>query len=254
MNLIKYPFGAIMPKYLTRGYRDKTATRGLISFTVKVQETDLQISSDLDLSNETKDLVFEYRYQLENYIQSHPNFLTTLLPYPTDFFAPLIVQEMIRATQDIGVGPMASVAGAVAQFVGTDLLKLADQVIIENGGDIFMKVNRDATVSIFAGESPLSEKVGLKIPAKMMPVGICSSSGKVGHSLSLGVSDVITVVSKSAIRADGAATALGNRIKIKSDLEKTVELANSIEGVIGCVAILDDFMATWGEIELVSLV
>jgi uncharacterized protein len=243
-----------MQKYITRSYRDKTATRGLVSFTVKVQETDLHVSSERDLSNETRDLVVEYRCQLENYIQSHPDFLTTLLPYPTDFFAPLIVQEMIRATQGVGVGPMASVAGAVAQFVGTDLLKLTDQVIIENGGDIFLKLNRDATVSIFAGESPLSEKVGLRIPAKMMPVGICSSSGKVGHSLSMGTSDVITVVSKSAIRADGAATALGNRIKTKSDLEKTAELAGSMNGVIGCVAILNDTMAMWGEIELVSLI
>lgn len=209
-----------MQKYETRDYRNRITCEGLSSFNVTVRETDLWISAGRNLWDETRDLVVAYRYQLENYIRSHPDFLTTLLPYPTDVYAPVIVQEMIKATRDLGVGPMASVAGAVAQLVGFDLLTLTDQVIIENGGDIFMKLGRDATVSIFAGESPLSEKIGLKIREEMMPMGICSSSGKVGHSLSLGMSDVITVVSKSAILADGAATALGNRIKTKADLEK----------------------------------
>lgn len=248
-----YLKGVLMRKYESRTYRDKTATRGLVSFNVTVQETDLRVSSERDLSEETRDLVVEYRRQLESYILTHPDFLTTLTSYQPDPYAPLIVREMIAATTDIGVGPMASVAGAVAQIVGMDLLKLSDQVVIENGGDIFMKLKKDAIVSIFAGESPLSEKIGLKIPLSMMPVGVCSSSGKVGHSLSLGVSDVITVVSRSAVRADGAATALGNRIKTRADLEKTAEIASTMAGVIGCVAILGDAMAMWGEIELVSL-
>jgi uncharacterized protein len=242
-----------MQKYEIREYRNKVKARGLISFNIAVKETDLQISADRDLSKESRDLVIGYRRQLESYILSHPDFLTTLMPYPTDPYAPYIIQAMIKATGDIGVGPMASVAGAIAQFVGMDLLQITDQVIIENGGDIFMKINREATVSIFAGESPLSEKFGLKIPEKMMPVGICSSSGKVGHSLSMGVSDVITVVSRSAARADGAATALGNRIRARTDLKKIAELAGAMEGVLGCVAILDDAMAMCGDIELAGI-
>jgi len=242
-----------MQKYEDRNYRKKVKAKGLISFNVTVKETDLWISAETDLAEEIRDMVVGCRYQLENYIQSHPDFLTTLKPYPPDPYAPFIIQEMIKATRDIGVGPMASVAGAIAQLVGTDLLKVTDQVIIENGGDIFMKINREATVSIFAGGSPLSERVGLKIPAGMMPLGVCSSSGKVGHSLSLGAADVITVVSTSAIRADGAATALGNRIRSIKDLEKVAEWAGAMDGVLGGVAILGDSMATWGDIELVAL-
>ena len=75
---------------------------------------------------------------------------------------------------------MASVAGAIAQFVAQGLLESTNQVIVENGGDIFLKVNRPVNVSVFAGESPLSEKIGLKIPSRQMPLGICSSSGTVG--------------------------------------------------------------------------
>jgi len=242
-----------MKKYEVRNYRQKIKARGLKSYNVAVKETDLWVSTVKDLSKEAMDQVLGYRRQLESYIRSHPVFLTTLNPYQPDPLAPLIIQEMIKSTRDIGVGPMASVAGAIAQLVGMDLLKITDQVIIENGGDIFMKINREATVSIFAGESPLSEKVGLKIPCGMMPLGVCSSSGKVGHSLSLGAADVITVLSNSAIRADGAATALGNRIRTKTDLEKVAEWAGAMEGILGGVAILEDSMAPWGTIELVAL-
>ncbi len=242
-----------MQEYTVRNYRNKANARGMISFNVVIKETDLWVSAEKDLAEDARDMVVGYRRQLEHYIQAHPDFLTTLSPYQHDPFAASIVQEMINATADIGVGPMASVAGAIAQFVGMDLLKSTGQVIIENGGDIFMNLKRDATVSIFAGESPLSDRVGIRIAENMMPVGICSSSGKVGHSLSMGSSDVITVLSASAIRADGAATALGNRIRKKMDLEKVSGWADSMGGIIGGVAILGGSMAMWGGIELVAL-
>jgi len=242
-----------MQKYGVRNYRKKICARGLVSFNVIIKETDLRVSAERDLSEDVRDMVAGYRRQLEHYIRAHPDFLTTLSPYPLDPFAPIIVQEMIKATRDIGVGPMASVAGAIAQFVGNEILRAADQVIIENGGDIFMKMKREATVSILAGGSPFSEKLGIKITGDMMPIGICSSSGKVGHSLSMGSSDVVTVLSPSAIRADGAATALGNSIRKKSDLQDVSERASAMGEILGGVAILGDAMATWGKIELVAL-
>jgi len=242
-----------MQRYRIRDYRKRIMDSELISFNVVVKETDLWVSAEKDLSKEVGDAVIGCRRQLEHYIMTHQDFLTTLKPYPNDPFAPLTVQEMIKATVDIGVGPMASVAGAIAQLVGMELLKTVDQIIIENGGDIFMKLKRDATVSVFAGDSPISGKVGIKIPENRMPMGICSSSGKVGHSLSMGASDVITVLSASAARADGAATALGNRIRTKRDLKRIHEWASAIEGVIGGLAILGDTMAAWGDIEIVGL-
>ena len=242
-----------MKKYERRTYRKRVNSKDLISFHVRVKETDLRVSAGRDLRKEVEDLVIDQRYQLEGYIHSHPDFLTTLKPYPIDIYAPPIVREMIRQTRDIDVGPMAAVAGAMAQFVGARLLGMTDQVIIENGGDIFLKVNRRATVSLFAGDSPLSGKMGLFIYPDRMPLGICSSSGTVGHSLSMGSADVICLISKSAIRADGAATALGNIIRTKSDLKKAAEWAGNIEGILGGVAILGDRMVSWGDIELVGL-
>ena len=234
-------------------YRKRIRAKDLVSFRVAVKETDLWVSADRDLEKETRDLIFDYRHQLESYIQSHPEFLTTLQPYPEDPFAPPMVREMIQTTRSIGVGPMASVAGAIAQSVANGLLELTGQVIVENGGDIFLKVNRQVTVSVFAGESPLSEKIGLIVPTRQMPLGICSSSGSVGHSLSKGAADVICLLSSSAVLADGAATAIGNRVRIKKDLERVAEWSDEIGGIIGGVAIIGDMMATWGDIELVGL-
>ena len=242
-----------MVEYVDRTYRNKVKARNLISFHVVVKETDLWLAASHELVKETRDLILECRHQIEAYIQSNPIFLTTLQPYPEDPYAPPLIQQMIQETSKAGVGPMASVAGAVAQHVAKGLLEFTDQVIVENGGDIFLKVNRDTTISIFAGESPLSYKIGILVPERQMPLGICSSSGTVGHSLSMGVSDVVCLLSSSAILADGAATAIGNRIKIKNDLDRVPEWANIIDGILGGVAIVGDRMATWGDIELVSL-
>ncbi len=236
-----------------RTYRKRINARGMVSFHIEVKETDLWVSADVNLEKETRDLVFELRQQLEEYISSHPKFMTSLLPYREDLYAPQVVREMIDVTRKIGVGPMASVAGAIAQHVAIGLLKFTEQVIVENGGDIFLQANRPVTVSIFAGSSPLSERFGLLIPVRQMPLGVCSSSATVGHSMSMGIADVVCLVSSSATLADGAATAVGNQIKRKTDLEIVSGVVNKIEGIIGGVVIVDDKMATWGDIELVEL-
>jgi ApbE superfamily uncharacterized protein (UPF0280 family) len=242
-----------MQKDEARIYRKRVTADDLVSFNVRIKETDLLVSSDRDLYKDTVELVLDYRYQLENYIKSHPKFLTTLHPYPDDPYAPSIIKDMIESTRDIGVGPMASVAGAISQYVGLGLLGTAEQVIVENGGDIFLKVNRPVTLSILAGESPLSDRIGISIPTGLMPLGVCSSSGKVGHSLSMGYTDVTTILSPSAIRADGAATALGNRMRTKTDLERLAEWAADIEGILGGIVIMGDNMVTWGKVEIVEL-
>ncbi len=242
-----------MQKDEERTYRKRVMAHDLVSFNVRIKETDLLVSSDRDLYQDTVDLVFDYRYQLESYIKSHPEFLTTLQPYPDDPYAPSIIKDMIASTRDIGVGPMASVAGAIAQHVGLGLLGSSEQVIVENGGDIFLKVSRPVTVSILAGESTLSDRIGISIPTRLMPLGVCSSSGRVGHSLSMGCTDVTTVLSPSAIRADGAATALGNRIRTKTDLERLAEWTADMEGILGGIVIMGDNMVTWGDVELVEL-
>lgn len=240
-------------EYRERSYRNRVQAKDLVSFQVMVKETDLWISAEKRLEKEARDLVLNSRHQLESYISSHPDFLTALAPYPPDPFAPPMVKEMIESTRAVGVGPMASVAGAIAQHVAAGLLDRTNQVIVENGGDIFAKADRALTIAIFAGDSPLSERIGLSIDAKNMPLGVCSSSGTVGHSLSMGAADVACILSPSAVLADGAATALCNRIRSKRDLKGIATWAQSIKGILGALVILGDQMATWGDIELVGL-
>jgi hypothetical protein len=242
-----------MPYSVERFYRNRVKSEDLVSFEVRVKETDLLVRAEQELDKETRDLVLGSRHQIESYIQTHPNFLTTLEPYPEDPYAPPLVREMIECGRDVGVGPMASVAGAIAEHVGRHLLQKTNQVIVENGGDLFLRANRSVTVSIFAGTSPLSEKIGLLISPKLMPLGVASSSGTVGHSLSLGRADVGCVIALSAALADAAATALCNRIQGPRDLSRIDQWAAKLKGVLGALVILGDKMASWGEIELVGL-
>jgi ApbE superfamily uncharacterized protein (UPF0280 family) len=234
-------------------YRKGLHPKDLTSFRVLIKETDLMVSSSKDLRKQTRDSVYHYRRQLEDYIKSKPNFLSTLLSYPEDPFAPEIIREMISATRIFGVGPMAAVAGTIAQLVGRDLLQYTKELIVENGGDIFLKTERPVTVSFFAGSSKLSDKLGIVIYPEQMPAGICTSSATVGHSLSLGSADSVCIISSKASIADAAATALGNRITDQFKLKREIESMRKSKDIKGGVVIIGKTMASWGEIELTKI-
>lgn len=238
-------------KYEERTYRTLINKNNLISYNVKISESDLFISSDRDLSNLAFRSLTNHRLSLESYIRSYPAFRTSLLPVQRDDLAPLIIRRMIEQTKICGVGPMASVAGAIAESVGTDLLEQCPNLIIENGGDIFLKSNYAVIVSIFAGESTLSYKVKLSIKPEETPLGICTSSATVGPSLSFGKADAVCVISKSATLADAAASAIGNRVKEKNDIQKALNFGRKIRGVKGIVIIIGDEMGAVGDIEFV---
>jgi len=236
-----------------RDYRSLVSKHKLATFRVVVKETDLMVRTERPLQEETTDLVLKHRMVLERYIGDHPDFADRLTPYPLDPFAPPIVKTMMQAGQKAGVGPMGAVAGAVAEYVGRDLLAYSKEVIIENGGDIFIRTTFPVTVAILAGHSTLSGKLGVRIDSQASPVGVCTSSGTVGHSLSLGRADAAVVVSASAALADAAATAIGNAVSDKADVASSIRLGEKIDGVLGIVVILDDKMGVWGNVELVML-
>jgi len=236
-----------------RFYRNWCQAKHLTSFSVIVKETDLWIKAQSVLSKEAKEAVFKYRAQLEKYIEFHPIFKNSLSPLPYDPFAPKIVKQMLKAAQKTGVGPMASVAGALAQAVGEELLKHTEEVIVENGGDIYLKVNSSVDVGIFAANSPLSGRIGIKVFPHSTPLAICTSSGKVGHSFSQGQADAVTVITKDAAMADAAATAIGNLVKSKSDIPEAIRFGQKLEGIEGLIVILDKHLAVWGQVELIAI-
>ncbi len=239
--------------YEKRTYRNLVKTDDLIKFEVIVKETDLLVRAERDLSKETRESVLKYRHQLETYIATNPQFQESLVPLTDDPHAPEIVREMIRTSQLARVGPMAAVAGAMAEMVSRDLLKLSKEVIVENGGDIYLATSRERTIGIYAGNSALSSKIGIVISPEESPLGVCTSSGTVGPSLSFGRANAVCLLSKSAALADAAATAVGNVVKEKKDIELGLETGREIEGVLGTLIIVEEKMGVWGNIKLTQL-
>ncbi len=148
---------------------------------------------------------------------------------------------------------MAAVAGAIAEHVGKDLLSYTDEVVVENGGDIFIKTDSPVMAGIFAGRSPFSMRIGLRVDPKGNPVSICTSSGTIGHSLSMGKADAVCVVSESCSLADAAATSICNHVVSKTDIQKAIEFGKNIHGVTGLVIIIGDKIGLYGKVEILPL-
>ena len=236
--------------YEPRVYRHWIKDKDLISCNVVVKETDLYIRASTNLKSKALKLVLKHRDALERYIERHPAFLTSLEPLPVEEDAPYIVKLMSESASKVGVGPMASVAGAIAELVGNELLAFSPEIIVENGGDIYLKSLRKRLIGIYAGKSPLSGKIGLEINEEDTPLGICTSSGTVGHSMSYGKADAVVVLSRSAVLADAAATAIGNLIKQPADISNGIEFARGIDGLEGVIIIQGGDMGLWGKVEI----
>lgn len=238
-------------RYMKRFYRDWARSKELYSLHVTAKETDLQIFTSKLLKKEfVEERIRAYRWDIENYINKDHRFLTALKPIPVEINASAIVKDMAQQAKMANVGPMSTVAGAIAEFLGRDLLKAGyTDVIIENGGDIFLKTRRTRKVGVYVGRSKLWNKLQLEIKPKDTPLGICTSSGTLGHSLSFGCADSVVILSKSASLADAVATATANRINSKEDLQRALDFARSVKGVTGVVIILKNNLVTWGKVE-----
>jgi len=246
--------------YIERSYRAIPDQGDLVSSYARIKDTDLHILADREVSDLAQELALQYRLQIEKYIRKRPEFAGALSPLAADALAPRIVREMLAAGSRAGVGPMAAVAGVIAEFVGKGLLQNGcREVMVENGGDIYINRSRDCIVAIFAGESPLSLRVGVKLASGNMPmgVGVCTSSGTVGHSLSFGLADSVTVIAGSTALADAAATRLGNEIGLSSGgdsgIQAALALSRKISGVLGVVAICGEKIGAVGDVELIPV-
>ena len=232
-------------------YRSLIRPRDLVFFRVQIKESDLFVLSERKLVRQTEEALLKYREDIERYIYYHPLFKKTFEPFPPQEEMPPIVKAMSEASQKAGVGPMAAVAGAIAEFVGKDLLAHCKQIIVENGGDIFMKVGKKRKVGIYAGSSPLSGRIALQISPEETPLGICCSAGTFGHSISLGRADAVVVLSPSASLADAVATAVGNLIKEEEDIPQGLKFLKGIAGIKGGLIIKGRRMGAWGRLNIV---
>jgi len=239
-------------RYQRRFYREWVKAKDLYLMRVAVGETDLQLLSDRPLDKGfVREKIRAYRRDIESYINRNNSFLITLKPLEVEPNAKPIIKEMAHAARKADVGPMAAVAGAIAQFLGRALLKKGcKEVIIENGGDIFLVTRKVRKIGIYAGKLKLWKNLALKIKPQDTPLGICASSGTIGHSLSFGCADSAVILAHNASLADAAATATANRIHSKADLGRAIEFARSLGGVLGAVLIFKKNLAIWGKAEL----
>ena len=238
--------------YEERFYRNISRPAELVCYAVQHKETDLFCCTGDDLSDLIKERVLAYRYQLETYIKINPLFQESLIPIKDDPIAPPIVREMIQASAAIGVGPMATVAGAICEYIGRDIAGLTHDFIIENGGDICLRTSVERTIQIHAGTSPFSDHIGIKIPASAEPQGVCTSSGTVGHSLSFGRADAVCILGRSALFADGLATYLGNIVKKKDDIARAIEEGQKFSDITAILIILGDQLGAWGDLDIIE--
>jgi len=239
--------------YQKRFYRRWANAPDLFQLRVAVKETDVQVSTDRFVSADFLAATIQrYRSQIERYIAKDERFLTSLSPVSVERGAPAIVRQMGRAAALADVGPMAAVAGALAQFLGQVLLRAGcRQVIIENGGDIFLKTTADRRVAVYSGPCRTRPPaLRLRIRAQDTPAGICTSSGTVGHSLSFGSADSVVIIARNASLADAVATATGNRIRGRKDIPVAVESARAVRGVHGVAVVFKNTIAAWGRITL----
>jgi uncharacterized protein len=253
-------------EYVRRHYRGLMGSR-FRGFLASYLETDLWIGVDPDsydpaMEDFAASRARRCRLELDAYAAGRPEFLRSLAPIPLDASAPPVARSMMAAAAEAGVGPMAAVAGAVAESVGRDLDGEfgCREIVVENGGDLWMKFERDLEASVFAGSSPLSDRVGVSIPAALSPIGLCTSSGTVGPSLSLGRADAAMIAYRAeSSRPDGAssgaladawATALGNAVGSERDIEAALDMTRAAPGLVSALAVKGARMGIRGSLPL----
>ena len=233
-----------------RFYRDWLGRTDLHHFRVAVEQTDLAISCSLPLARLARDAVVQARQQVLHAIDQQPAFATSLSPIDVPDAAPPLAHTMASAAAAWSVGPMAAVAGAIAQSVGRALAQQADHVVVENGGDAFVLSPNPVRFALYAGHgSPFAERITFSVDASG-GLGVCTSSGRVGPSLSFGNADAVVAISPDAAIADAAATSLANRIQGPGDVEPLVRRESERGALTGLIACCADRFGAWGAIEL----
>jgi ApbE superfamily uncharacterized protein (UPF0280 family) len=193
--------------------------------------------------------IVRHRRILEEYIDRHPDFLTSFQPLDLLPDAPDVARRMARAARLVGVGPMAAVAGAMAQLAAEAALAAgASEVIVDNGGDIYLRAAKPVVIGLHPGTPELSRRLAFSLSPDDTPIAICSSSGRMGHSKSLGDCDLATVVAKDAALADAAATLAANLVKAPADVDPALKRIAAVQGIDGLMIVKDDRVGLAGNL------
>lgn len=238
------------PDQRQRFYRSFNDTERWKTFRVRKDTSDLYIRAAENLSREAEETVTRARQEIEKYIAADEKFLHSLTPLPVPAGAPAIVRSMADAGTRAGTGPLAAVAGAIAEAVGRELEKFSEEVIVENGGDIWITAKAPVLLKVYGGGVFFGEGIAIKLNPGQTPCGVCTSSGKLGHSISRGRADAVTIIGENAALADAVATEAANRVKCIDCIGEALDYALSVEGINGALVIIRDRIGARGTIEL----
>lgn len=234
-------------------YRELLEPRQLDVVMVSLAESSLRVAgTNLDAARVKSELA-KARRGVEACIRDFPAFLSSLAPIDLPATVSPIARRMANAARRAGVGPMAAVAGAIAEEVAWSLRPSSPEVLVENGGDLFCIVQQPRLIALAVGNTSFQAVVALRLDPKLGPCGVASSSGTAGGSLSFGRADLITIVARTGALADAVATAAGNRAVHANAIGDCVEFAVSIEGVLGAIAIVNNTIALRGDLDVVSV-
>lgn len=214
------------------------------------RETAVTIEADDKYVPIAEEAMLDARAQIENYIVRDDFFRTTFDPYPLRTDMGDVVKRMCMAAEKANVGPMATVAGAIAEEAVLRMMKAGStHCLVDNGGDIAMRTSRSVTVGLYAGEAQ-PHYLGLEVPASRGLLGICTSSGTVGPSISLGIADLATVIAPDVALADACATKLGNMVRDDDPmtLERALRMVLKVKGVQGALIMINGKLGLGGDV------
>ena len=225
-------------------------TEGLFKQVFQHKETNCTIISDKEDAIKTAISSIKYhRKKLEKYVLNHPKFLYSLQPVSVEK-GPKIARLMADASKKANVGPMAAVAGVLADLAVEDMVLAGSKVaVVENGGEISAFSNRPIDTALLAGDSPLSKQIGFRL--EEFPIGVATSSGLYSHALSFGEAEAVTVFAVNAGLADAVATAVGNLIRgddCRGAVERGINEALGIEGVRGIFILYRGIVGKAGQV------
>ena len=215
---------------------------------IEIKESVITVLCPPSFIESGKKAVLDTRKQIEDFIARYPEFKsshTSLQPPPG---SASLIKKMYQESGKVEVGPMAGIAGAVAEQCLKQLLKAgAREAVVDNGGDIALFIRQPLKVGIYAGEG-FSLNLALDLEPRNQPLGICTSSGTVGHSFSYGLADAALVISENIVLADAAATAVANRVHSPDDLNSCFDILTCLSEIEGSLVILGDKISMWGKL------
>ncbi|CAM2060295.1 conserved hypothetical protein [Desulfovibrionales bacterium] len=239
----------------TRHYRQRCRPQaGETTFQIVVEQTDIWVVAETDLAWSIQEYVLRLRGVLKAYITIYPEFAASLAPVSVSENAHPLIRQMAAAAAICRVGPMAAVAGAIAEYVAMTFANDSPNILVENGGDCYLYSTKPRVVGLLTDPAGVVT-LGLALAPQGFPLSLCASSATIGPSLSLGHGKLVVVRAKNGALADATATALGNLLRDRNDIKAVLARAEELApaGVDGLFLQLGGIMAVWGQLELTTL-